>query len=80
GTATSLPKAPTSPWVSFPMLFDAIRDKVPAKDMEVINMHYLDFKSKKMTRADLVKKLRVIVGDALLGATITGLQRKVLSS
>jgi hypothetical protein len=44
GTATSLPKAPTSPWMAFPMLFDAIRDKVPAKAMEVMNMHYLLFK------------------------------------
>ncbi|GAU23332.1 hypothetical protein TSUD_237860, partial [Trifolium subterraneum] len=76
GTATSLPKAPTSPWMSFPMLFAAIRDKVPAKDMEVINMHYLNFKSKKMSRDDLVKKLKGIVGDALLRDTLTGFQRK----
>jgi hypothetical protein len=65
--------------MAFPMLFDAIRDKVSAKDMEVINIHYLHFKSKKMTRDDFVKKLRVIVGDALLRATITGLQRKIPS-
>jgi hypothetical protein len=79
GTATSLPKAPTSPWMAFPMLFDAIRDKVPAKAMEVMNMHYLLFKSKKMTRADLVMKLRAIVGDALLRDTLTGLKRKIPS-
>ncbi|CAJ2647388.1 unnamed protein product [Trifolium pratense] len=79
GTATSLPKAPTSPWMSFPMLFDAIRDKVLAEDMEVINMHYLDFKSKKMTRVDLVKKLKDIVGDALLRDAISGHHRKIPS-
>jgi hypothetical protein len=33
-----------------------------------------------MTRADLVMKLRAIVGDALLRDTLTGLKRKVLFS
>lgn len=115
GMATSLPKAPTSPWMPFPVLFAAITNKVPAKDMELIKVHYLHFRvcninqlyqlplsvvidifniiyrcllvinpqSKEMTRDDFVKKLRLIVGDALLRATInglTGLQRKVLFS
>ncbi|KAI5436688.1 inactive poly [ADP-ribose] polymerase RCD1 [Lathyrus oleraceus] len=82
GMATSLPKAPTSPWMPFPVLFAAITNKVPAKDMELIKVHYLHFRSKEMTRDDFVKKLRLIVGDALLRATInglTGLQRKIPS-
>lgn len=44
GITTSLPKAPTSPWMPFPMLFAAITNNVPAKDMELINMHYLHFR------------------------------------
>ncbi|KAL5078979.1 hypothetical protein RYX36_007400 [Vicia faba] len=79
GMATSLPKAPTSPWMPFPVLFAAITNKVPAEDMELIKVHYLRFRSKGITRGDFVKKLRLIVGDALLRDTLTVLQRKIPS-
>ncbi|MED6144082.1 hypothetical protein PIB30_012168 [Stylosanthes scabra] len=75
----SAPKAPKSPWMPFPMLFAAITKKVPPKDMEVINMHYQQFRSKKITRDDFVTNLRLIVGDTLLKATITELQCKIPS-
>ncbi|KAJ1399540.1 WWE domain [Sesbania bispinosa] len=41
---TSLQKAPKSPWMPFPMLFAAITSKVPPKDMELINIHYQQFR------------------------------------
>ncbi|XP_054808321.1 inactive poly [ADP-ribose] polymerase RCD1-like isoform X2 [Prosopis cineraria] len=70
-------RAPKSPWMPFPMLFAAISNKVPPKDMELINMYYEQFRAKKIARDDFVKKLRVIVGDNLLRTTITNLQCKM---
>lgn len=71
------PKAPSSPWMPFSMLFAAISTKVSAHDMDLINIHYEEFKKKRMTRMDLVMKLRQIVGDKLLVSTIMRLQPKL---
>ncbi|KAA0053019.1 hypothetical protein IC582_015043 [Cucumis melo] len=66
-------KTPKSPWMSFSMLFAAISNKVPSKDMELINMQYEQFRAKKMNRDDFVKLLRLTVGDSLLWTTISSL-------
>ncbi|KAK7309747.1 hypothetical protein RJT34_06722 [Clitoria ternatea] len=76
----STPKVPTSPWMPFPVLFAAIRNKIPPKDMDLIKTHYEQFRSKQISRDDFVKMLRLIVGDALLKATISKLQFKVPSN
>ncbi|KAF8379025.1 hypothetical protein HHK36_028452 [Tetracentron sinense] len=70
----SAPKAPKSPWMPFSMLFAAISNKVSPKDMKLINVHYDQFRRKKICRDDFVKKLRWIVGDTLLRSTILSLQ------
>ncbi|KAK6934951.1 RST domain [Dillenia turbinata] len=74
---SSASRTPKSPWMPFPMLFEAISAKVPLKDMKLVNIHYELFRGKKISRDDFVKKLRLIVGDALLRSTITDLQCKV---
>lgn len=74
---SSTSKGPKSPWMPFPMLFAAISNKVPPIDMELINIHYEQFRAKKISRDDFVKKLRLIVGDTLLRTTITKLQCKI---
>ncbi|WJZ82748.1 hypothetical protein VitviT2T_002479 [Vitis vinifera] len=76
---SSTVKVPKSPWMPFPMLFAAISKKVPLKDMQLVNAQYEQFRTKKINRADFVKKLRMIVGDTLLRSTITHLQCKVPS-
>ncbi|XP_057467364.1 inactive poly [ADP-ribose] polymerase RCD1-like isoform X1 [Actinidia eriantha] len=78
GSSTS--KTPKSPWMSFAMLFDAISNKIAPKDMKLVNFHYNLFRSKKISRDDFIRKLRLIVGDQLLRSTITGLQCKLPSS
>ncbi|XP_039123149.1 LOW QUALITY PROTEIN: inactive poly [ADP-ribose] polymerase RCD1-like [Dioscorea cayenensis subsp. rotundata] len=70
-------RTPTSPWMPFSMLFAAISTKVLPQDMDLINTHYEEFKRRKITRIDLVKKLRQIIGDKLLISTITRLQHKL---
>ncbi|XP_026401662.1 inactive poly [ADP-ribose] polymerase RCD1-like [Papaver somniferum] len=69
------PKIPNSPWMPFPMLFAAVKDKVLPKDMDSINLFYDQFKKKMITRDELVQKLRWIVGDPLLRSTIISLQK-----
>ncbi|KAK4744632.1 hypothetical protein SAY87_010944 [Trapa incisa] len=76
-TGSSAQKVPRSPWMPFPMLFDAISDKICTEDMSMINSIYSLFRGKKMTRDEFVKKLRVIVGDDLLRSTITALHCKI---
>lgn len=44
GIASGSRRGPTSPSMPFPVLIDALKNKVSAKDMEVINMHYLQFR------------------------------------
>ncbi|KAI3869755.1 hypothetical protein MKW98_030936 [Papaver atlanticum] len=69
------PKVPNSPWMPFPMLFAAVKDKVLPRDMDSINLFYDQFKKKMISRDELVQKLRWIVGDPLLRSTIISLQK-----
>lgn len=72
-------RVPKSPWMPFSMLFAAISHEVPSKNMDLVNAYYELFKNKKINRDDFVKKLRLIVGDALLRSAITSLQCKIPS-
>nr|GMD98338.1 inactive poly [ADP-ribose] polymerase RCD1-like isoform X1 [Ipomoea batatas]GME00060.1 inactive poly [ADP-ribose] polymerase RCD1-like isoform X1 [Ipomoea batatas] len=74
-----LPRIPRSPWMPFPMLFDAISQEVDPERMRRINISYELFKSKKISRDDLVRKLRLTVGDTLLKNTIISLQAKMMA-
>ena len=74
----SMEKAPSSPWMPFSMLFAAISTKVSPENMDVIIGCYEVFKSKKISRGELVKKLRHVVGDRVLISTIIRLQDKQL--
>ncbi|XP_073001519.1 inactive poly [ADP-ribose] polymerase RCD1-like isoform X2 [Typha latifolia] len=71
------PRAPSSPWMPFSMLFASISTKVSPQDMDLVNRHYEEFKKKRISRIDLVKKLRQIIGDKLLISTIMRLQHKL---
>ncbi|KAG0462033.1 hypothetical protein HPP92_020509 [Vanilla planifolia] len=68
---------PTSPWMPFSMLFAAISSKVPPQDMDLVNTYYEEFKKRKISRIDLVKRLRQIIGDKLLISTLMRLQPKL---
>uniref|UniRef100_A0ACD5U3H5 Uncharacterized protein n=1 Tax=Avena sativa TaxID=4498 RepID=A0ACD5U3H5_AVESA len=73
----SMAKAPSTPWMPFSMLFAAISTKLPRESMDMINNCYEEFKTKKISRVDLVKRLRHIVGDRMLISTIIRLQDKL---
>ncbi|XP_022860735.1 inactive poly [ADP-ribose] polymerase RCD1-like [Olea europaea var. sylvestris] len=69
-------KAPKSPWMPFAKLFEAISNKVSPEEMKLVRSQYALFRSKKITRDEFIRKLRLIVGDQLLKSTIIGLQSK----
>lgn len=70
------PRAPSSPWMPFSMLFAAISTKVPRSDMDLVIRYYEEFKRKRMSRSDLVIRMRQIVGDKILVSTIMRLHQK----
>ncbi|XP_073127897.1 probable inactive poly [ADP-ribose] polymerase SRO1 [Henckelia pumila] len=70
-------RIPNSPWMPFSMLFAAISNKIPPKNMELVKFNYELFTNKKINRDEFVKKLRLIVGDALLKSSILNLQSKL---
>jgi hypothetical protein len=72
-------RTPKSPWMPFPMLFEAISEKISSKDMERVFANYELLKNKVLNRDNFVKRLRLLVGDQLLKSTITSLQSKVPS-
>ncbi|KAK1261832.1 Inactive poly [ADP-ribose] polymerase RCD1 [Acorus gramineus] len=76
GLSLQTARTPTSPWLPFPVLFEAVSSKIPPKDMDLVNNHYDEFKRKEISRDDLIRKLRCIVGDKLLRSTLESLQRK----
>ncbi|WVZ61334.1 hypothetical protein U9M48_011232 [Paspalum notatum var. saurae] len=71
------PRAPSSPWMPFSMLFAAISTKVPRSDMDLVLRYYEEFKRRKISRSDLVIRMRQIVGDKILISTVMRLQQKV---
>ncbi|CAD6212199.1 unnamed protein product [Miscanthus lutarioriparius] len=73
----SMEKAPSSPWMPFSMLFAAISTKVSPENMDMVISCYEEFKIKKISRGELVKKLRHVVGDRVLISTIMRLQDKL---
>ncbi|XXG67821.1 hypothetical protein AAC387_Pa06g1078 [Persea americana] len=72
-----VPNIPSSPWLPFPMLLNAVSNKIPSENMELVGHHYDEFKMKTISRAEFIIKLRSIVGDDLLRSSITSLKSKV---
>ncbi|KAI4377986.1 hypothetical protein MLD38_015533 [Melastoma candidum] len=75
--SSSSVKSPKSPWMPFPSLLKAISTEVPRNDMEAINANYKCFRSKKITRMEFIKRLRMVVGDELLKTTIKSYRSQV---
>eukprot|EP00262_Sarcandra_glabra_P017251 TRINITY_DN583_c0_g1_i2.p1 TRINITY_DN583_c0_g1~~TRINITY_DN583_c0_g1_i2.p1 ORF type:complete len:542 (+),score=71.28 TRINITY_DN583_c0_g1_i2:125-1750(+) len=67
-------KMPTSAWLPFSVLFTAIQKSMSPAAKDLLDCHYSDFKSKKITREELIKQLRLLAGDDLLISTLKTLQ------
>lgn len=63
-------EGPTSPWISFRVLFAMIQDNISSVARELLFHHYEELKESKITREEMVKKMIIIVGEKLLLETL----------
>ncbi|KAL3529547.1 hypothetical protein ACH5RR_008869 [Cinchona calisaya] len=67
GNKISAPcKSPSSPLIPFQAIISALAEFLPRKTIEVIKKHHIDHSEKKITRQELVRRVRRIAGDELL--------------
>uniref|UniRef100_A0A453R9G9 Poly [ADP-ribose] polymerase n=1 Tax=Aegilops tauschii subsp. strangulata TaxID=200361 RepID=A0A453R9G9_AEGTS len=67
-------EGPTSPWISFRLLFETIQDSISSLARELLYRHYEELKENKITRDEMVKKMMIIVGEKLLLDSLTKLK------
>ncbi|KAJ8771785.1 hypothetical protein K2173_026962 [Erythroxylum novogranatense] len=71
-------RKPTSPWMPLQTLIDALSKFLPPTTMRLISKHYSEQREKKISREELVRRLRQIAGDRLLIAAIKSFATKAL--
>ncbi|CAN6269722.1 unnamed protein product [Urochloa humidicola] len=59
-------EGPTTPWISFKVLFGLIQDNISSIASELLFHHYEELKESKITREEMVKKMMIIVGKKIL--------------
>ncbi|XP_037459686.1 inactive poly [ADP-ribose] polymerase RCD1-like [Triticum dicoccoides] len=67
-------EGPTSPWISFRLLFETIQDSISSLARELLYRHYEELKENKITHDEMVKKMMIIVGEKLLLDSLTKLK------
>ncbi|CAN1187473.1 Probable inactive poly [ADP-ribose] polymerase SRO2 [Linum perenne] len=70
-------RRPTSPWMSFPALLSVLSGVLDGRTMSIVSKNYDDFKRQRITREQLIRKLRQTVGDELLTSLIKSNQKKL---
>uniref|UniRef100_A0A822YPT1 Poly [ADP-ribose] polymerase n=1 Tax=Nelumbo nucifera TaxID=4432 RepID=A0A822YPT1_NELNU len=68
---------PTSAWMPFPTLISVLARFLPPTTIRVIQKYHYSYREKKITREQLVQKVRQIVGDELLVKIIKSCRGKV---
>lgn len=63
-------KMPTSPWISFPALISVLGRFLPSDAIALINKYHIEYKERRITRPELIQRVRQIAGDKLLIAVI----------
>ena len=61
---------PSSPFMKFPTLLSMLSRVLPRSKMVLITKFYSDYRDNKLSRTQLIQKLRRLVGDKLLIAVI----------
>ncbi|XP_044476734.1 probable inactive poly [ADP-ribose] polymerase SRO5 [Mangifera indica] len=59
-------RKPTSPWMSFPILISALSKILPSPTIALVTKCHRDHRENKISRRELIQKVRQIVGDRLL--------------
>ncbi|KAG8388592.1 hypothetical protein BUALT_Bualt02G0141600 [Buddleja alternifolia] len=74
------PRTPQSDWMPFANLINALSKFLPPDATELIVKHHSDYKKQKITRHDLIQRVRHIAGDNLLTAIIKSFRGKMKAS
>lgn len=69
------PAGPTSLWLPFTVLLQEIQDKVSPVVMELLLLHHQELKNKIISRHELAKKMKDMVGKQILVAAILKLKQ-----
>jgi hypothetical protein len=59
-------EGPTTPWISFKVLFGLVQDNMSSIARELLFHHYEELKESKITREEMVRKMMIIVGKKIL--------------
>ncbi|KAE9604392.1 hypothetical protein Lal_00035438 [Lupinus albus] len=74
------PLRPSSPWMPFPTLISVLSKVLPLSDIALISKFQRDHKEKKISRHEMINKVRQIAGDKLLIAAIKSHRAKKTKS
>ncbi|ONI08365.1 hypothetical protein PRUPE_5G173700 [Prunus persica] len=69
-------KKPTSPWMPFPALIGVLSKFLPPPTFALISKHYKDHRENKISRHELIQRVRQIAGDKLLASIIKSFRAK----
>ncbi|KAF8088239.1 hypothetical protein N665_0548s0011 [Sinapis alba] len=66
-----------SPWMVFPVLIKALSKFLPPSQILIIQKHYKDQQNRRISRSELIQRVRNITGDKLLVHIIKAFGHKV---
>ncbi|KAG5153748.1 hypothetical protein JHK82_011717 [Glycine max] len=67
---------PSSPWMAFPALISMLSKILPPSEVASIAKFHKDYREKRISRHELIQKVRVIAGDKLLLSVIKSFRAK----
>ncbi|EOA25905.1 hypothetical protein CARUB_v10019284mg [Capsella rubella] len=70
-------KNPKSPWILFPDLIKSISKFLNQSQIRLIQKHYKEHQDRRISRSELIQRLRSITGDRLLIQIIKSVGQKV---
>ncbi|XP_057442950.1 probable inactive poly [ADP-ribose] polymerase SRO2 [Lotus japonicus] len=70
------PLRPSSPWMPFPTLISALSKVLPQPDIALLSRLHKAKQERKISRQELIQKVRQIAGDKLLTAVIKSYRAK----
>lgn len=73
-------RVPNSDWMPFPTLIAALSKFLPPDAVESISKFHSDYRKQKVTRHEMIQRVRHIAGDKLLMAIIKSYRGKIKST
>ncbi|PNX72438.1 putative inactive poly (ADP-ribose) polymerase SRO5-like protein [Trifolium pratense] len=71
---------PSSPWMPFPALISVLSKILPQSEIAFITKFHKEYRDKKISRQELIQKVRVVAGDKLLVSVIRAFRAKLRTS